>query len=248
VHVYYIELLDEIATALRDSGLRLRLIVTTTIEKESAVRQRLAELGLDAELETHENRGRDILPFLRVTNRLLDEGVELVLKLHTKSSGHRLDGPRWRAELIGRLLNRTRAATIVDAFVRNPHLGCVAPEGHYLPLSVYWGWNEETVRYLCRRMGVPAPELTRDFFAAGSMFWIRTAALRPLLDAHLGEWEFPPEGGHFDGTMAHGVERALGLAVGGAGYLTRTAAAVCGISFSDDAGYAYAEAADPDLR
>jgi hypothetical protein len=248
VHAYYIELLDEIATALRGSGLRLRLIVTTTFEQEPAVRQRLAELGLDAELEAHENRGRDILPFLRVANRLIDEGVELVLKLHTKSSGHRIDGARWRAELIGRLLDRARASIIVDAFARDPRLGCVAPEGHYLPLSAYWGWNEETVRYLCRRMAVPEPDITRDYFAAGSMFWIRAAALRPLLDAHLGEWEFTPERGYVDGTMAHGVERALGLTVQGAGYVTRTAAAVCGIPFSDDTGYAYAEATGPDIR
>jgi hypothetical protein len=248
LHAYYVELLEEIALALRASGLRVRLIVTTPVEREAAVRQRLAELGLAAEVEAHENRGRDILPFLRVANRLVDEGVELVLKLHTKSSGHRLDGARWRAELIGRLLDHDRATKIVDAFARDPRLGCVAPEGHYLPLSAYWGWNEDNVRYLCTRLGIAAPDIARDYFPAGSMFWIRAAALRPLLDAHLGEWEFPAEGGYVDGTMAHAVERALGLTVQGAGLVTRTAAAVCGIAFDDETGYAYAEATGPDIR
>ena len=127
------------------------------------------------------------------------------------------------------------------AFAGDARLGCVAPEGHHLPLSVYWGWNEETVRHLCVRMGVADPDLRRDRFCAGSMFWVRLAALRPLLDAHLGEWEFPPEGGFVDGTMAHGIERALGLAVQGAGFVTRTAASVCGLPFDDDAAFAYAE-------
>jgi lipopolysaccharide biosynthesis protein len=73
------------------------------------------------------------------------------------------------------------------------------------------------------------------------MFWARLAALRPLLDAHLGEWEFPAEGGYVDGTIAHAIERALGLAVQGARMKTRTAASVCGLPFDDDALFAYAD-------
>ena len=245
VHAYYVELLDEIARALLAARLDWRVIVTTQADRADAVRARLAMLGLPAEVEVHENRGRDILPFLRVANRLLDEGVEVVLKLHTKHSGHRTDGDTWRAQLIGRLVEPARAARIKEAFARDPRLGCVAPEGHVLPLPVYWGWNEDNVRYLCVRMGIADPDVTRDRFAAGSMFWIRLAALRPLLDAHLGEWEFEAEGGYIDGTMAHAVERALSLAVKGAGYRTDTAAEVCGIPFDHDATYAFAEASHP---
>lgn len=245
VHVYYIELLDEIVAALRAAGVELRLIVTTPADREPLVRRRLSELGVEAEVEAHENRGRDILPFLRVANRLLDEGVDVVLKLHTKHSGHRTDGDDWRAQLIGRLVEPSRARKIVDAFAQDPQLGCVAPEGHVLPLSVYWGWNEETVRYLCVRMGIRDPDIANDRFAAGSMFWMRLSALRPLLDAHLGEWEFEPEGGYVDGTMAHAIERALTLAVQGAGFRAATAADVCGIAFTADDAYAFAQKSHP---
>jgi hypothetical protein len=245
VHVYYVELLDELAAALRGSRVPFRVIVTTPHERVAAVRKRLAQLGLRAEVEPHENRGRDVLPFLRVADRLLDEGAELVVKLHTKRSSHRNDGERWRAELLARLLAPERAPGIRAAFARDGRLGCVAPEGHILRLAVYWGWNENNVRYLCTRMGVPAPDLTRDRFVAGSMFWVRLQALRPLLDAHLGEWEFEPEGGHIDGTMAHAIERAFALAVGGAGFRLQSSAEVCGIPFDHDGVYAYAEPAAP---
>jgi lipopolysaccharide biosynthesis protein len=163
------------------------------------------------------------------------------LKLHTKSSGHRWDGAKWRAELLNRLVEPARVEKITAAFEGDPALGCVGPEGHYLPLSVYWGWNEDNVRQLCVRMGLPEPDVAHYRFCAGSMFWVRLQALRPLLDAHLGEWEFPAEGGYVDGTIAHAIERALGLAVEGARMKTRTAAAVCGIPFDDDTIFAYAE-------
>ena len=48
-------------------------------------------------------------------------------------------------------------------------------------------------------------------FPAGSMFWARTDAIRPLLEAGLDWQDFPPEQGQTDGTLAHCIERMLGL-------------------------------------
>ena len=163
------------------------------------------------------------------------------MKLHTKQSVHLADGAAWRAELIGRLVGPDRVRQIREAFETDPALGCVAPEGHVLRLAEFWGANEDTVRHLCVRMGVPEPEPAHDEFVAGSMCWMRLSALRPLLDAHLGEWEFAPEQGHIDGTMAHAVERALALAVKHAGFKTETAAGICGTPFVGGRGYAFAQ-------
>lgn len=240
VHVYYVELFDEIAEALIASRCDWRVIVTTQADRMPAVQARLDFYGIEAEIEIHENRGRDILPFLRVAYRLLDEGADVVLKLHTKHSPHRTNGAAWRAELIGRLVEPARAMRIVEAFGLDPELGCVAPEGHVLPLAPFWGSNEESVRHLCVRMGVAGPDAEGGVFVAGSMFWARLSAMRPLLDAHLGEWEFAPEGGHIDGTMAHAVERALLLAAQGAGFKMITAAQACGVSYEQDPVYAFA--------
>jgi lipopolysaccharide biosynthesis protein len=60
------------------------------------------------------------------------------------------------------------------------------------------------------------------------MFWVRLRALRPLLDAHLDPWEFDAEAGQIDGTMAHAVDRIIGLAVSAAGFAAEDAAKVCG--------------------
>ena len=53
-----------------------------------------------------------------------------------------------------------------------------------------------------RRLGLADTDAPARF-VSGSMFWVRLEALRPLLDAHLDEWEFEAEQGQIDGTFAH---------------------------------------------
>ena len=212
VHAWYLDALAEILGALTAAQLECRLIVTTSADKQHQVRALLTSHGFaHAEVDVHENRGRDILPFLRVVYRLRDEGEQLVLKLHTKHSSHRHDGERWREELVQRLLPARSTGRIVDAFADDAGLGIAAPDGHLQPLESHWAANEANVRYLARRMGIVESRIGERHFISGSMFWARIEALRPLLDAHLDEWEFEAEAGQLDGTFAHAVERIFSL-------------------------------------
>jgi lipopolysaccharide biosynthesis protein len=228
IHVWYVELIDDIVAALHASGIDFRVIITTTRDRAGAVAERLDTLEMQAEIEAGENRGRDILPFLRVANRLLDAGSGPVLKLHTKRSAHRRDGDAWREEMLERLLAPKRVQRIIQAFAADSSLGVVAAEGHVQPLNYFWGANRDNVEYLATRLGIPAPDPARDTFVAGSMFWVRPGALRPLLDAHLDAWEFEDEAGQVDGTFAHAVERVVALAARAAGAHVASAAALCG--------------------
>lgn len=241
VHAWYTEVLEEILLAMRESGQEFRLLITTAPEKIAAVRSLLQRHDVVGELVEGENRGRDILPFLRLASRLLDEGEQIVLKLHTKQSLHRQDGGAWRRELLERLLPPHRTPYLAAAFAEDETLGLIAPEGHVQPMHYYWGANESNVRYLATRIGVAQSEVTRDRFIAGSMFWSRLEALRPLLDAHLDEWEFESEQGQVDGTFAHALERMFTLAANHAGYRTITTAAFeDGATNDDGRPYPYA--------
>jgi len=231
---------DELLQALQHSGLAWRIVVTTSPERRDEVERIARARGLQAEVHAFANHGRDILPFLHVAGRLLDEGEDLVLKLHTKRSTHRADGEQWRNELVARLLAPDRAAAIAQAFAAEPGLGLVAPEGHVQPLHFYWGANERNVRVLLSRLGIAQPDLEHDTFIAGSMFWARLPALRPLLDGHLQPSQFEAEAGQVDGTLAHAIERVFALAAREAGFRQATAAALLGLSADASAPYAYA--------
>ena len=228
VHAWHLEVFDDLLQRLQASGVEWRLVVTTTPERADAVRVGLDRAGLEAEIAVFENRGRDILPFLHVANRLLDEGIEVVLKLHTKRSVHRQDGDHWRDELLDRLLSPSRVPALLAAFRDDAELGLLAAEGHLQPLHYFWGANERNVRRLAIRFGIPEPDPAQDDFVAGSMFWSRLSALRPMLDAHLDPQLFEVESGQVDGTSAHAIERLFVLSARAAGFRVETVAAACG--------------------
>lgn len=243
IHAWYPEVLVDLLAALAATGLSWRVILTTSPEKQAAVEAVARAYSFAFEIHAFENRGRDILPFLHLAERLLEEGVDVVLKLHTKRSLHRRDGDAWRGEITERLASPRRSRAILGAFEVDPTLGLVAPEGHTPRLSFYWGANAVNVGRLAALIGVPVPDVSQARFVAGSMFWVRLASLRPLLDAHLAPWTFEHERGQMDGTTAHALERLLMPIVQASGHAVRTAAAVAGDEEMDpDAPYRYAEA------
>ncbi|MEO7067956.1 MAG: glycoside hydrolase family 99-like domain-containing protein [Rhodanobacter sp.] len=222
VHVWYPEMLDELVAALHRSGINWRIIITTAPEREVVIRKRITELKLGAEVAVFTNHGRDILPFLHVANRLLDEGVEVVLKLHSKHSNHRENGDAWRRELLGKLLSPEYAKNILATFNNDPSLGLVYAEGHLQPQDGYWGANKANVEYLGCQLGLPESQVQHGTFVAGSMFWSRLKALQPLLDAHLNIEDFEPESAQVDGTLAHAVERLFASSAEAGGFRLAT--------------------------
>lgn len=221
VHVWHVDLLDEIAHALKASGIDWRIVLTTASDRIDAVKDACLRLGIHAEIVACGNRGRDVLPFLRAVAPLLLDGTRVLVKLHTKKTEHRGDGDRWRRDLLETLLSPGRAARLLAAFDADPALGLIAPDHHALGVADYLGGNGPTLEHLRERLDLDAsPD---DRFIAGSMFWARLDALLPLYEMDLGEWEFEAEAGQVDGTLAHALERIVSLAAERRGWRTREA-------------------------
>ncbi|MEL4891293.1 glycoside hydrolase family 99-like domain-containing protein [Xanthomonas protegens] len=241
IHAWYPQVLPELLAQLAASALPWRLLVTTSPEQADAVRAHLRACALPSEMMVLENRGRDILPFLHAAERLLRDGVDVVLKLHTKRSTHLHNGDAWRSELLQRLAGADRAARVLQAFAQEPALGLVAPEGHLLPLADFWGGNRAAADYLLRRTGHRDTRLEQAPFISGSMFWARLQALRPLLDSGLCPSEFEAEQGQLDATLAHAVERLAAPLAERVGYRVTTVADLLGQRPPVSADYAYAQ-------
>ncbi|WP_284449615.1 glycoside hydrolase family 99-like domain-containing protein [Pseudoxanthomonas mexicana] len=222
IHAWYLDVLEELLIQLDESGLRYPVVITTPPQHATAVRALVRKFSLTCTIETHENRGRDILPFLHVCERLFNEGVDIVLKLHTKQSVHRADGGQWRRSLVEGLIGEGKAQSIVEDFTNDCRLGLVGPAAHMLPLTFYWGANQHNTEGLASRIGLPTLDKDSGVFASGSMFWVRLKAIQPILDSHLEPCLFEEESNQKDGTLAHALERIFAHVCTSTGFLVKS--------------------------
>ncbi|TBR09192.1 MAG: hypothetical protein EPO46_09480 [Lysobacter sp.] len=236
IHAWYPEIIPELLDSMGVRAFPWKIILTTGVGMASCVEHEIRRYGatdLVADITEHPNRGRDILPFLKVAAQLLSAGHTSVLKLHTKRSPHRPDGARWRGELTRALVHGggrfswNQMQSCLD-------VGLIAPAGHLQPMSYFYGANRERVTRLANTLNISDIDDRR--FASGSMYWIRLSAIEQILFDALADSDFEDEQGQVDGTLAHAIERIIaplvecngfrvkeiGQGFGGAGYRAPT--------------------------
>jgi lipopolysaccharide biosynthesis protein len=216
-HVYYDELWPQVRRYLHNIPEPFDLFVTVPPSLGAAVRRQMSRDFPKLTVLECENRGRDILPFLKMLGTVGLSRYRLICKVHSKRSAHRQDGTLWRKQILQGLLGSPAAIDrILGMFEEHPGLAMAGAPGMVLQSTYYWGIgrdarsNRAHVRTLAARLGVDTG--TDHFhFVAGSMFWVRPEALKGLLDLGLSDVDFETEVGQHDGTMAHAMERFLGL-------------------------------------
>ena len=217
VHLYYGDLLDIVASYLDNLSGKADLYFSVRDgcfpEIENNIKQRYP----NAVVVSYPNHGRDVVPFLHVFSHIVDFGYKAICKIHTKKSKHREDGDQWRDDVFTKLLGNKTAITACLSKIKSGS-GIVAPSGHLLDGSNYWGSNAIRVTELAIKMGCPQEWIDNFFFPAGTMFWFKPEALKPLMALNLKPDDFEVESGQVDGTTAHAVERLLGLSAMRAGF------------------------------
>ena len=223
-HLYYDDLWPEIRRCLYDIPEPFDLHVTIPPSLPDEMRRQLLRDFPRVNVLECENRGRDILPFLKVLQRIGLSRYHLICKVHSKKTVHRTDGDEWREQALRSLLESPEAIDrILTMFDENPDLAMIGPPGMILQSTYFWGLREHAVsnrghvRALAARMGINGA--TDDcYFVAGSCFWLRPSAVSGLLELHLSDEEFEAEAGQQDGTLAHAMERFLGFLVSSKGF------------------------------
>lgn len=214
IHAFYPEIFEEIIRKLELSGINeMTLYVTTPKALLEVIRNTLSNSPFKHSVIQVDNHGRDILPFLQILPEVIDNGHDLILKLHTKSSNHLNRKDHWRNDLFEKLIGSGKMPEILKIFSENPFIGLVGPVGNILPMRLYYGANGERVHRYSKVMGTCDEQLSDLNFVAGSMFYARTAAVMPLLKLKLAEEDFEGEAGQTDGTMAHVVERLFSVSM-----------------------------------
>jgi predicted HAD superfamily hydrolase len=160
------------------------------------------------------NRGRDIAPMICFFGNEL-KSFDFIGHIHSKKSLYNkgaTDG--WRQYLLDSLLGDSDRIRKIFSLLKQ-QAGMVYPQNfHLLPYLGYtWLANKSKGRAWCQRLGLSAfPEGYFDF-PAGSMFFARSEVLHPLFEGNIQLEDFEPEGGQTDGTLAHTLERILGILV-----------------------------------
>ena len=222
IHMYYHDLWDEFLATLNAVDIDFDLIVTLTYrgEETDALADRIVADWPRARVVKMPNHGRDIFPFVHLINAGWLDGYDAVCKLHTKKSPHRRDGEHWRRHLISGILPGAETGALLQRFLDDPEAAFWVADGqHYNDLQ-WWGSNFSTVAQLLQRVEV-APDRDRLSFPAGSIYWVKPQILDLVRGCRLEAGRFEEEQGQTDGTVAHAMERVLGILTDAAGMQIR---------------------------
>ena len=232
LHLYHHEMSNEILERLQGTRSRIDLLISVTSQPAAeAVARIFSGWSRGAiDVRVFENRGRDLGPFLTGFGEVILGQYDVVGHLHTKKSAGKptcRESPtpeflesisQWKRFLFANLLGgeTSMADAIIQRLSEDQTIGLVFPDD---PNFLGWGENLPYAENLARRLGIveQLPKTTFNF-PVGSMFWARTAALRPLLELGLTWSDFPAEPVPYDGSLLHAIERLLPFVVEGAGF------------------------------
>ncbi|WFS03264.1 rhamnan synthesis F family protein [Rhizobium tumorigenes] len=223
VHVFYPEVWEEMRLEIADVVRQpFGLVVTRPPGIGAVAIPDTSFLTFSCQIEL-ENRGRDILPFLRALRHPDLPQTDIGLKLHTKRSPHRSDGADWRRFMCRSLLETDGqdASLGHKLLAQEKRIALVAPQAHLMPLNGRTSINDGIMSGMLAGLFGPdmAVDVTATRFAAGSMFWFRRSPLTPLLTDDI-EAQFAAEHGQLDGTAAHALERLFSAIVVRQGFLS----------------------------
>ncbi len=216
IHAYYPDVLPVIVERLAINRSRPDIFVSAAdpASLDAAVKRLEGSGARIADARVTVNRGRDLGPLLTAFGPLLVRDYDLIGHVHTKKSaalGDRALVERWVRFLYENVLGGDQGGAMMDriiaAFAGDERLGIVFPAD---PNLLGWSGNEPIARDLAVRLRLGALPGHFDF-PVGSMFWVRSEALEPLVAMGLEWTDYPLEPAAYDGTILHAIERLFGI-------------------------------------
>ena len=221
VHVYYEDLFAEMLRRVSINESRPDLLVSVpSMDVAKRVGALVAAYSGRSVVRVVPNRGRDLGPIFTEFGPTILKEYDVIGHVHTKKTMDLADVKmvdRWRSFLLENVLGGERPMLdrILEEFRADDTVGLIFPDD---PNVVGWNLNKNFARHILDRVGLDR-QLPDSFnFPVGSMFWARTAALKPLLGAGF-EWaDYPSEPLPYDGSMLHAMERVLPFVVESQGF------------------------------
>lgn len=225
VHLFYIDLFEEILDDLKNIVEAFDLYITTPFEADiPQIIEATDRRSQWVAVQLCRNKGRDVGPFVALYRTGRFDHYDAVLKLHTKKSRYSDQGDFWRRQLYKPLCGDSMTTHKTLRLIREGGCGVLGPAHYFLTSHEFWGANRARLAAILKSCNVQyesgEPELA---FFAGTMFWFAPKALATLHTATGETVEFDSENGKQDGTLAHAWERAFCLIARNAGYIVSAA-------------------------
>ena len=168
------------------------------------------------------NIGYDVWPFIQVIRKINLEDYDYVLKLHTKNLSNKkvkilgcikycFSGSFWRDELVNTLIGTKRIfKNNLNALKNDQNIGMIFSRIFYISLTNIL--TEET--FLLYKLEKRLNLKHFNKFLAGTMFIIKSDALKILANSDINENDFSQKSlSHSGGSIAHVIERLFPMII-----------------------------------
>ncbi|MBA2795024.1 rhamnan synthesis F family protein [Streptococcus porcinus] len=216
LHVFYVDLLEEFLHAFQSFSFSFDLYITTDkYDKELEIKHILGENNMKAVTFVTGNRGRDILPMLKLKNELAN--YDYIGHFHTKKSKEAdfWAGESWRRELIEMLIKP--ADSIINQF-EDESVGIVIADipSFFRFNKIVTPLNEHLIapemNVLWQRMNLKKAidfcQFDTFVMSYGTFVWFKYNALKPLFDLDIRDEDIPNEPLP-QNSILHAMERLL---------------------------------------
>lgn len=159
------------------------------------------------------NRGRDLSTLMLGWKDMIEDN-RVIIHCHTKKTPHaNMEfGSAWRRSLLEATFPVSAEEEIFEALMANGKTGMIMPWPHsFVAKNVNWGKNYNQSKGIMDHLGMKISRDTLLYFPAGSFFWTKSNLLKTFEMLQLRWQDFKHEPLGPDGTLAHALERCLGL-------------------------------------
>ena len=221
LHIFYPELGETIAAYLKNIPCSIDVFISTRKDSVEALEDIFARVDNTQRVEVRHfrNIGRDVAPFIvGFRDHILN--YDYILKLHSKKSPHSNALSGWFLHCLDNLIGSEMITATNLKTLEPADTGLIYPiENYALSLGIQHDscWGHEDGNYtkakpFLNRHNLDQIKRESQFrFPTGTMFWCKPELLKPILDWGLNWNDFDEEGGQIDGTIAHSIERLIGI-------------------------------------
>ena len=228
-HIFFVDLLETTMDRINNIPVKFDLYITTTSDEHKNIIEKYLKLNSSSsnfEILVVENKGRDVLPFIKQMNKVYRK-YKYFCHIHTKKTQIPVLGDNWRQYLYDNMLGTKEIISeILSKFETNEKLGIIFPENYFILIHFTYeksGGHFLIMNHLLREI-FPSYQLDRiPNFPAGSMFWARVSAVYQIFDKlDYISYYCPKEGGQTYNTIMHAIERlwAVVAQINGYSYAT----------------------------